>query len=311
MLPAVRCDALVHRYGERIALDGVGFEVPKGGLFGLVGPNGGGKSTTFNILATLLRPQSGSVSFFGEDALAHPAKVRRRLGVIFQSPALDKKLTVEENLRHQGYLYGMSGKELARAIDLALVEFGITDRRRDKVETLSGGLKRRVEIAKGLLHEPEILILDEPTTALDPLARRQVWDHLLVLARQKGITVLATTHLLDEADRCDQVALLDHGKLVAVGSPSELRGKVGTEVISIRSRSAEALSSEIRAKYSLDTRVVDDQVRIAREAGSDVISDLLRTFRDQIESLTVGKPTLEDFFISVTGRRYDGVGSEG
>ncbi len=310
MQAAVRCDSLVHRYGERIALDGVGFEVPKGGLFGLVGPNGGGKSTAFNILATLLRPQSGSVSFFGEDALAHPAKVRRRLGVIFQNPALDKKLTVEENLRHQGYLYGMSGKELSRAIDLALVEFGLSDRRRDKAETLSGGLKRRVEIAKGLLHEPEVLILDEPTTALDPLARRQVWDHLLTLARQ-GITVLATTHLLEEADRCDQVALLDHGKLVAVGAPSELRGKVGTEVISIRSRNAETLSSEIRSKYSLETRVVDDQVRIARDAGSDLISDLLRSFRDQIESLTVGKPTLEDFFISVTGRRYDGLGSEG
>lgn len=310
MGPAVRCDSLVHRYGERIALDGVSFEVPKGSLFGLVGPNGGGKSTTFKILSTLLRPQSGGVSIFGDDALKDPAKVRRRLGVIFQSPALDKKLTVEENLRHQGYLYGLSGRSLSRAIDLALVEFGLTERRRDKAETLSGGLKRRVEIAKGLLHEPEVLILDEPTTALDPLARRQVWDHLLKLAREKGITVLATTHLLEEAERCDQVALIDHGKLVAVGTPSSLRGRVGSEVISIRSLTAEALSSEIRSKYALETRVVGDQVRIAREAGSDVISDLLRSFRDQIESLTVGKPTLEDFFISMTGRRYDGAGSE-
>ncbi len=304
MSAAVCCDSLIHRYGDRVALDGVGFEIPQGGLFGLVGPNGGGKSTVFNILSTLIRPDSGRVFILGEDVLANPAKVRRRIGVTFQNAALDKKLTVEENLRYQGYLYGLSGLSLNQAIAAALSELGLEDRRRDRAEVLSGGLKRRLEIAKGLLHQPEVLILDEPTTALDPVARRQVWDHLIGLARDKGITVLVTTPLLDEADRCDSVAFLDQGKLVALGAPAELRGRVGAEIIAIRTRQPEILSAEIRARYQLETRVLGDQVRLARDAGSDLISDLLRSFRDQIETLTVGKPTLEDFYISVTGRPY-------
>jgi ABC-2 type transport system ATP-binding protein len=305
---AVSCESLRHRYGDRVALDGVGFEVPKGALFGLVGPNGGGKSTTFQILATLLRPESGTVRLFGEDALAHPARVRRRLGVIFQSPALDKKLTVEENLRHQGYLYGLSGAALSKKIEALLSELSLGDRKRDRSETLSGGLKRRLEVAKGLLHAPELLILDEPTTALDPLARRELWSHLTRLAKERGITILLTTHLLEEAEGCDSVAFLDRGKLVALGSPSELRAKVGAEIISIRTKEAATLSREISARYQVETKVVEDQVRIARDAGSDLISELLRSFRGNIESLTVGKPTLEDFFISATGRRYESVG---
>ncbi len=305
MPTAVSCDRLVHQYGDRKALDGVGFEVPQGGLFGLVGPNGGGKSTTFQILSTLLRPASGSVSILGIDALTHPEKVRRKLGVIFQSPALDKKLTVGENLRYQGSLYGMSGTSLESAVDGLLAEFGIADRKRDRVETLSGGLKRRVEIAKGLLHGPQVLILDEPTTALDPLARRQVWDHLTKLVREKGLTVLVTTHLLDEAEQCDSVAFLDKGKLVAVGAPGDLRGKVGAELITLKTGAAVELSSEIRSKFGLENRVVDNEVRIARDTGTELIGELLSSFRDRIDTLTVGKPTLEDFFISVTGRRYE------
>lgn len=305
MPAAVTCASLAHRYGDRRALDGVGFSVPAGSLFGLVGPNGGGKSTAFRILATSLRPDAGEVTILGRDALRDPDAVRRKLGVLFQSPALDKKLTVEENLRHAGFLYGWHGRPLADRSRELLERFGLSDRAPDRIETLSGGLKRRVEVAKALLHRPDVLILDEPTTALDPLARRQLWEHLVRLARADGLTVLVTTHLLDEAEQCDSVALLDRGKLVASGKPSDLRGSVGAEVIAIRSREAETLGREIRDRFSLEVRVVDDQVRIARDAGAEWIGRLFGEFRERIESLTVGRPTLEDFFISVTGRRYE------
>src|SRR5689334_14097934 len=243
--PALTTDRLTHRYGERVALDRVSLRVNAREIFGLLGPNGGGKTTLFRILSTLVKPTNGSASILGLDLARDMGPIRRRLGVVFQAPSLDKKLTVRENLAHQGHLYGLSGKSLGERIDHLLLEFNLRDRARDLVETLSGGLQRRVEIAKCLLHRPEILLLDEPSTGLDPGARIDLWQTLYRLRDQQSVTVLLTTHLMEEAERCDRVAIIDRGKIVAEGTPEELRAGIGGEVISARAQDATSLGERI------------------------------------------------------------------
>jgi ABC-2 type transport system ATP-binding protein len=197
----VAVENLTHRYGERVALSGVSFAVKEGEIFGLLGPNGGGKSTLFRILSTLMSPTEGKAAICGHDVGREPGAVRRRIGVVFQSQSLDKKLTVEENLRGQGHLHGMSGATLRERIEKVADRLGLSDRRGDLVEVLSGGLRRRVEIAKGLLHKPSVLLMDEASTGLDPGARRELWQYILELREREGVTVLLTSHILDEADR--------------------------------------------------------------------------------------------------------------
>jgi ABC-2 type transport system ATP-binding protein len=292
---SVEIDGLTHRYGERLALDGVSFSVRKGEIFGLLGPNGGGKTTLFKILSTALRPTSGSARIEGIDV--RDDAVRRRIGVVFQAPSLDQKLTVAENLLHQGHLYGLMGSALRRRIDEELGRFKLSDRARDRVEKLSGGLQRRVELAKSLLHQPEVLLLDEPSTGLDPGARRDLWDALRSL---KGVTVLLTTHLLEEAERCDRLAILHKGKLVALGAPLDLRGEIGGDVVTIRAKDAEALAAAIREKMGETATVVQGAVRLSRERGHDLVGRLVETFPGLVESVTVAKPSLEDVFLTKT-----------
>jgi ABC-2 type transport system ATP-binding protein len=306
MSAAVEIRNLSHKYGERLALDGVSFSVEAGQMFALVGPNGGGKSTLFRILSTLLKPWQGEVRVFGADVVREPREVRCRIGVVFQSPALDKKLTLLENLQHQGHLYGMSGRPLADRIDRLLTSIGLADRKTEKVETLSGGLKRRVEIAKGLVPSPSLILLDEPTTGLDPLARREVWDLLRSLRARDGLTVLTTTHLLEEAEACSQVALLNAGRLVAAGSPDALRDSLGGDVISLRGRDSDRLKAGIESRFGVAAAVVDGFVRLERKAGHEFVPALVTAFPDEIQSVTVSKPTLEDFFIEKTGTRFGG-----
>lgn len=292
---SVDVDGLTHRYGERLALDAVSFSVRKGEIFGLLGPNGGGKTTLFKILSTALRPTSGTARIAGTDV--RNDAVRRRIGVVFQAPGLDQKLTVAENLLHQGHLYGLSGSALRSRIEAELSRFKLADRARERVEKLSGGLQRRVELAKALLHHPEVLLLDEPSTGLDPGARRDLWDALRGLA---GVTVLLTTHLLDEAERCDRLAILHKGKLVALGAPLDLRGEIGGDVVTVRSRDAEALAAGIREKLGESPTVVQGTVRLARERGHDLVGRLVESFPGLIESVTVAKPSLEDVFLTKT-----------
>ncbi len=239
--PALATSELTHRYGERVALDHVSLQVAPREIFGLLGPNGGGKTTLFRILSTLVRPTSGSATILGLDLLRDTGSLRSRIGVVFQAPSLDKKLKVRENLTHQGHLYGLSGTALRERIDHLLLEFHLRDRTGDLVETLSGGLQRRVEIAKSLLHRPELLLLDEPSTGLDPGARIDLWQTLYRLRDQQGVTVLLTTHLMEEAERCDRVAIIDQGKIVASGTPEKLRAEIGGDVISARSQDATLL----------------------------------------------------------------------
>ena len=295
----ITVENLTHRYGERVALDNVSFTVQRGELFGLLGPNGGGKTTLFRILSTLVKPQQGRVLMAGEPM------DRRRFGVVFQSPSLDKKLTVAENLRHHGHIYGLSGAPLATRMDELLTRFGLADRRSELVEKLSGGLRRRVELAKGLLHRPELLLLDEPSTGLDPLVRRELGDHLEELRAKDGVTILLTTHIMEEAERCSRLALLDRGKLVALDKPAVLKTRVGGDVITVGARDPEGLRDAIARRFSIEATVIDHTVRIERPRGHEFIPTLIEAFPGEIDSASVGKPTLEDVFIHLTGHRFD------
>ena len=277
-----------------MALRDVSFSVAGGEVFGLLGPNGGGKTTLFKILSTVFPPSAGRASLLGIDVTA-TAEVRRRIGVVFQAPGLDKRLTVAENLRHHGHLYGMRGAALRGRIDEMLARFKLTERAGDVVERLSGGLARRTELAKGLLHSPEVLILDEPSTGLDPGARRDLWDLLRGL---KGMTILLTTHLMDEAERCDRIAILNEGQVVAIGTPDALRGELGGDVVTVKAREAD------RVAVRIGGTVVDGMVRIETANGAEAAAKILREERDGIESVTVGRPTLEDVFIRKTGHTF-------
>lgn len=291
----VEVEGLTHRYGERLALDGVSFSVRAGEVFGVVGPNGGGKSTLFKILSTALRPTGGKARVAGVDVAEDG--VRRKIGVVFQAPSLDQKLTVAENMLHHGHLYGLSGSALQGRIGEELARFKLADRSGDRIEKLSGGLQRRVELAKSLLHRPEVLLLDEPSTGLDPGARHDLWEALRGL---KGVTVLLTTHLLEEAERCDRLAILHKGKLAALGEPLALRAEIGGDVVTVRTRDAEALAAAIQAKLGEAAQVIPGGVRMSRDRGHEFVGRLLEAFPDRIESVTVAKPSLEDVFMSKT-----------
>lgn len=301
---ALETSRLAHRYGERTALAGLDLEVTAGEIFALLGPNGGGKTTLFRLLSTLIPIQSGAARVLGYDVARQTADVRRRIGVVFQAPSLDKKLTVAENLHHQGHLYGMSGGALRRRSDEMLARLGLADRRRDLVETLSGGLRRRVELAKGLLHHPRLLLLDEPSTGLDPGARSDLWDYLQQIRRDDGVTVVLTTHLLEEADKADRLAILNAGSLVALDTPDRLRASVGGDTLTIESDQPEELAAAIGERFEVPASVVDGSVRLEQPDGHQWVARLVEAFPGRVQSIKLGKPTLEDVFIARTGHKF-------
>ncbi len=292
------------RYPNRTALDEVTFQVATGELFALVGPNGGGKTTLFRLLATLIPLQTGTITLCGSDIQQHAARVRQMLGVVFQAASLDKKLTVRENLMHQGHLYGLRGTPLRQRSESMLTQLGIMDRANDRVETLSGGLRRRVELAKGLLHRPQVLLLDEPTTGLDPGARSDLWQYLANLRDSQGITIFLTTHLLEEAERADRVAILDRGKLVAMDTPAALRETLAGDTITIETDNPASLAHRIQSQFQVDAQVVGATVRLTLEQGHRLVPQLSEAFAGEIQSLTLGRATLEDVFIERTGHRF-------
>ena len=301
---AIQVKGLCHDYGNRRALDGIDLRIEEGEIFGLLGPNGGGKTTLFHILGTLLSPTLGKVRVLGMDPVAEARKIRLCTGVVFQSPSVDAKLTVFENLRHQGHLYGLWGQGLARRIEEVLDLVGLRDRVGDRVEVLSGGLKRRVDLAKGLLHRPALLIFDEPSAGLDPGARRAFWNDLEALRRRDGVTLVLTTHFMEEAERCDRVGILDRGRLVALGTPSGLKQGVGKDVIVIASDDAAGLQEDIAARFGQDCTLLDGMLRIECDEGQVLMERLCVSFRERIDSITLGRPTLEDVFIQRTGHRF-------
>ncbi|WP_145366203.1 ABC transporter ATP-binding protein [Stratiformator vulcanicus] len=301
---AITISDLEHHYGELRALAGVSFDVRPGEIFGLLGPNGGGKTTLFRILSTLLPVQKGRASIGGFDVATQPGRVRALVGVTFQSPSLDGKLTVRENLKHQGHLYGLRGKMLQERIEHATNRLQLSDRLHDRADSLSGGLKRRVEIAKGLLHNPDVLLLDEPSTGLDPGARHDLWRFLGDLRGDGRMTVLVTTHLMEEAERCDRLGILNRGELVACDTPDALRASIGGDCLTIRSGEPEVLAERVRDRFQVDVGRLGDQLRIESQDGHELLRDLVAEFSPQVEAVTLGKPTLEDVFIARTGHQF-------
>ena len=249
-------------------------------------------------------PTSGSATIAGFDAVRQPGALRRHIGVVFQAQSVDPKLTAYENLWHQGHLYGLRGPELKQRINEILTRVGLLDRSGDRVETFSGGMQRRIELAKGLLHHPEVLLLDEPTTGLDPGARRDLWQYLQILRDQERVSVIVTTHLMEEAERCDRLAILNEGNLVALGTPEALTREIGGDVILLEARDPQSLAERIRNKFHVDATVMDKQVRLEIENGHRFVPDVVEAFPGEIQSLSVSKPTLEDVFIHRTGHRF-------
>lgn len=295
---------LSYAYPERRALDNVSLSVSCGEIFGLLGPNGSGKTTLFKILSTLMRITSGTVHILGYNLATEVRMIRDFLGVVFQHPGLDGKLTIVENLRHHGHLYGLSGKVLQRRISELLECFGVSDRAKERVEILSGGLQRRVEIAKSLLHSPRVLLLDEPTSGLDITARQQLNDYLGVLAQTENILVFMTTHLLEDAETCDRVGILDVGRLVALGEPEELKAEVGGDVILIESTNSDTLGTAITEWGGVSTVLTDNGLRLECEHGHEFVRDVVAEFPDEIQSVRFGKPTLADVFMKLTGNPF-------
>ena len=301
---AVSIEQLSYRYEATLALDKLDLEIATGEVFAVLGPNGGGKTTLFRLLSTLIPLQEGNASVFSANLRESPAAARAALGVVFQSASLDKKLTVAENMACQSALYGMSGTAARSREQELLAQLGVADRHRDLVETLSGGLRRRVELAKAMLHGPRLLLLDEPSTGLDPGARSDLWKYLFDLRERFGTTVLLTTHLLEEADRADRIAILNKGRLAALDSPNALRGEIGGDTITIESDAPAELCEQINNRLRLNATLLDETVRIEQADGHRLVATLVDAFPGQIRGIRLGKPSLEDVFIAKTGHRF-------
>ncbi|MCU1287371.1 MAG: daunorubicin resistance transporter ATPase subunit [Acidobacteriales bacterium] len=301
---AIRVSGITHRYGDRVALNNVSFDVPTAEIFGLLGPNGSGKTSLFRILSTLMLPTSGTATILDADVVNASNAVRRNIGVVFQAQSVDIKLSASENLHHQGHLYGLRGRALDARVTEMLERVGLADRANERVETFSGGMQRRVELAKGLLHRPSVLLLDEPTTGLDPGARRDVWNYLNILRHSEAVTILVTTHLMEEAEKCDRLVILNEGNLVALGTPTELKSEIGGDVIVLESLDPAALAAGISNRFGLKALVVGDKVRLEIKNGHRFVTDVVEAFSGAVTSVSVSKPSLEDVFIARTGHRF-------
>ena len=305
---AVHIEHLKHRYDQRVALHDLTLSIAPGEIVALLGPNGSGKTTLFRVLSTLVPPQEGRALIFELDLATRRDAIRKLLGVVFQNPSLDKQLTAAENVRFHGHLYGLGGAELESRIGELLKRVDLADRANERVSTFSGGMRRRVDIAKGLINRPKLLLLDEPSTGLDPVARADVWRYLDEVRSTDGVTVLLTTHLMDEADRCDRVAILDSGKLVALDNPTALKERVGGDVITLTTRDSGQIVQVrqiLHEKFGVEASDIDGRaLRIERPRGHELIPAMIEAMPGMIESVSVGRPTLEDVFIHATGRRF-------
>jgi len=301
---AIGISGVGHRYGSRQALVDLSFDIRESELFAVLGPNGGGKTTLFSLLSTLIPLQTGQITVLGHNLTNEAAAIRRLIGVVFQAPSLDRKLTVAENVRLQAALYGLRGRGVETRLDELLEHFALTDRKNELTEKLSGGLRRRVELAKGLVHQPRLLLLDEPSTGLDPAARSDLWQYLGQLKTSQGTTIVLTTHYLDEADGADRLAILNEGRLVALGQPDELCSQVGGDSITIDTKEPSRLAEKIQQSLGLSARIVDDAIRLEVPTGHTWIARLIEQFPGEISSIRLGRPTLEDVFIAKTGHLF-------
>ena len=303
-MPAIVTENLVKRFGDFTAVDGLTIEVRPGELFAFLGPNGAGKTTTIHMLCTLLRPTAGSARVAGHDCVKEAWAVRRAIGLVFQESTLDKDLTAYENLWFACYLQNLTSRVATERIAEILRLFELTDRKDHMTKHLSGGLRRRLDIARGVLHRPRILFLDEPTIGLDPQARRQIWQFLDTLRRQEETTLFVTTHYLEEAETCDRVGIIDHGRLIALDTPEELKQVFKGDVVQIRSDRLNELARAIREQFQLSPQVTDRGLLLEVTDGEAFLPQLIRSFGDQIAGINIQRPSLNEVFLHLTGREF-------
>ncbi|MDE3069895.1 MAG: ATP-binding cassette domain-containing protein [Acidobacteriota bacterium] len=299
--PAIEVRGLVKRYGELEAVAGIDFDVSRGELFGFLGPNGAGKTTTINMLCTLVRPSAGRASVAGHDVVSERDAVRRHIGLVFQDPTLDGYLTAEQNLRLHAELYGMPREAIAPRMHEVLEMMGLWERRAALVNNFSGGMRRRLEIARGLLHSPRVLFLDEPTIGLDPQTRSSIWSYIRRLEHDEQITIFLTTHYMDEAEYCGRIAIMDHGLIVALDTPDALKASVGRDRVQIHTDDDAAAIAALRERFGVEARVAEDMVTFGVFGGEQFVPRLFAELGQRIRSVSVSRPSLDDVFMSYTG----------
>ncbi len=299
--PAIAVTDLVKTYGEVRAVRGVSFEVGTGEVFGFLGPNGAGKTTTINMLCTLAKPTSGRALVAGHDVVRERDDVRRHIGLVFQDPTLDGYLTAAQNLRLHAELYGVQSDLVKPRMQQVMEMVGLWERRDVTVATFSGGMRRRLEIARGLMHSPRVLFLDEPTIGLDPQTRRSIWSYIRELQEREEITIFMTTHYMDEAEWCDRIAIMDHGEVVALDSPETLKAGVGADRVTIHTDDDAAAIDTLREQFDIEARIVEGAVVFGVASGEEFVPRLFADFRVPIRSVAVSRPTLDDVFMSYTG----------
>jgi ABC-2 type transport system ATP-binding protein len=300
--PAIRVEGLSKRYGDLQAVKGVSFEVAPGETFGFLGPNGAGKSTTISMLCTLSAPSGGRATVAGFDVVSQRAEVRRRIGLVFQDTTLDDYLTAAENLRFHAELYGVPRGNVGPRMAQVLEMVGLAERRDSLVRTFSGGMKRRLEIARGLLHSPRVLFLDEPTVGLDPQTRAHIWSYINQLKDRERITMFLTTHYMDEAEYCDRIAIIDHGTLVAVDTPEALKASVGQDRVELVTDDDQGAIRALGERFALEARISEGAVTVHVASGAEFVPQLFAGLEVPVRSVRVARPTLDDVFMTYTGR---------
>jgi len=301
-MDVIEASNLVKRFGELEAVKGVSFSVKEGEIFGFLGPNGAGKTTTINILCTLLKPTGGQAKVNGYDVIKERSQVRQSIGLVFQEPALDDYLTAEQNLRFHGYAYGIPKNVLEPRLRELLEMMELWDRRKGKINTYSGGMKRRLEIARGLLHHPRVLFLDEPTLGLDPQTRRRIWDYIHDLRKRENLAIFMTTHYMDEAENCDRIAIIDYGRTVALDTLEKLKDGVGGDVISVKTEDNEEAMRLLEGRYKLKPGIENGIISFTVPRGEEFLPKFVSGFPLQLLSVGLRRPTLEDVFLKLTGR---------
>jgi ABC-2 type transport system ATP-binding protein len=299
--PAITVDGLTKNFGEVEAVRGVDFEVATGEVFGFLGPNGAGKTTTINMLCTLAKPTAGSATVAGHDVVRERDDVRRNIGLVFQDPTLDGYMTGAQNLRMHAGLYGVQRDLVEPRMQQVLTMVGLWDRRDSVVGTYSGGMRRRLEIARGLMHSPRVLFLDEPTIGLDPQTRRSIWSYIRELKETEEITIFMTTHYMDEAEWCDRIAIMDHGEIVALDAPETLKAQVGTDRVTIHTDDNEAAIAALAEHFGIEARISEDAVVFGVPRGEEFVPRLFAELGVPIRAVNVSRPTLDDVFMSYTG----------
>ena len=301
MTAVVQVKDLRKSYGEVEAVRGIDLEVEQGEIFGFLGPNGAGKTTTISILCTLVRKTAGIARVAGVEVDEDPGEIRRRIGLVFQDPSLDDQLTARENLELHGQIYGVPAALRKQRIDELLQVVELTDRAGSLVKTFSGGMKRRLEIARGVLHHPQILFLDEPTLGLDPQTRKHIWEYLHAMRKREGITLFMTTHYMDEAEFCDRIAIIDRGQIVALGTPDQLKGKVGGDVITVTTSDSAAGAKEIAERFAVTPLVDNGSLRLEVPDGAAFLPRLVRELSVPVQTVSLSRPSLDDVFLKLTG----------